>query len=74
MIQLHQQKGKSTFVWEIEGELTEEQTHRMRESMDTIISQGVLAIHDGKAILDFNFEGKLCGVRFEFTKWKRKSA
>lgn len=64
-------KGKGIFHWEVDG-LSEEQVHRMRESMDAIITQGVLALHDGKAILSFNFEGKLSEIRYEFNKWRRK--
>lgn len=67
-----QTKGKAELKFEIMG-LTEEQTHRFRESMDAIISQGVLALHDGKAILSFDYEGRLREIRFEFNKWRRKS-
>lgn len=75
MIHVTKEKGISRFSFEIIGELTEEQTHRMRESMETIISQGVLSIHDGKAILSFDYEGTLREISFDFKKWrKQKSA
>ncbi len=64
------QRNQSELKFEFEG-LTEEQTDRFRETLETIIAQGVLNLHDGKAILDFNYEGVLSGIRFEFNKWRR---
>lgn len=70
----NQELGKGTIKYEIDG-ASEEQIHRMRDNMDILVAQGILNLHDGKAILDFNYEGKICLVRFEFNKWKRgKSA
>lgn len=63
-------QGKIKLEFEIIG-VTEEQGHRFKESLDAIIDQGVLNLHDGKAILDFNYEGTLCGIRMEFNKWRR---
>lgn len=57
--------------WEFEG-LSKEQVARFKETIDTIITQGVLNIHDGKAILSFDYEGTLREIRYEFNKWKKK--
>jgi hypothetical protein len=65
-------KGKGIFNFEIDG-LTNEQVHRFRESLDTIIREGVLSLHDGKAILSFDYEGKLREIKFEYNKWRRKN-
>lgn len=63
-------RNQSVLKFEFEG-LDEEQTERFRQSLETIIAQGVLNLHDGKAILDFNYEGVLSGIRFEFNKWRK---
>ncbi len=63
-------KGRGLLQFQIDG-LTEEQVHRYRETMDIIIQQGVLGLHDGKAILSFNYEGKLCDIHYDFGKWRR---
>jgi len=65
-------KGKAELKFDVYG-VTNEEAHRFRESLDAIISQGVLALHDGKAILSFDFEGRLREIRFEFNKWRKKS-
>lgn len=65
-------KGVGIFHFELEG-VTEEEAHRFRQSLDTIISQGVLGLHDGKAVLSFDYEGTLREISVDFKKWRRKS-
>lgn len=64
-------ESHAVLKWEFDG-LTQEQVDRFRKTMDTIIAQGVLALHDGKAVLSFDYEGDLREIRFEFNKWKKK--
>lgn len=66
------ENGKATLKFELYG-VTQEQAKRFKESLDVIISQGVLGIHDGKAVLSFDFEGTLREVSFDFKKWRRQS-
>jgi hypothetical protein len=63
-------KSLGIFHFEVEG-LTEEEVHRFRETLDIIISQGVLALHDGKAILSFDYEGRLRNIHYDFEKWRK---
>lgn len=56
--------------WEFQG-VSREQLARFKDTMDTIISQGVLNLHDGKAVLSFDYEGTLREISFDFKKWKR---
>ncbi len=59
----------SKVEFEFEG-LTEEQTHRFRANMEILVQQGVFNIHDGKAIIHFNYEGKIKEINFDFIKWR----
>lgn len=64
-------KGKGVLHYELDG-VTEEQVHRFRENMDVIIAQGVLGMHDGKAVLSFDYEGRLREISFDFKKWRKQ--
>ena len=65
-------ESKAVLKWEFEG-LNQLQVARFRETMDTIITQGVLGLHDGKAILSFDYEGTLREIRFEYNKWRKQA-
>lgn len=62
---------KGVIKWEFEG-VTKEQLRRFKETMDLIITQGVLHLHDGKAILSFDYEGTLREIHVDYVKWRKK--
>lgn len=51
--------------------VSENDTIRFRESIHTLIGQGVLNIRNGKAVLHFDSDGVLKQIEVDFIKWKK---
>ncbi len=63
--------GRHTISIDLVG-VTQEEALRYEETLGVLISQGVLGLHDGKAILSFDYEGRIREINFDFKKWRKK--
>lgn len=52
--------------------MDERGVHRLREHIDIMFENGVFMLRNGKAILNFDHEGTLQEIAFDYKKWKRK--
>lgn len=46
--------------------------NKYAEDIHILLMQGVFDIKNGKAILNFDSEGKLQEITFDFKKWRKK--
>ena len=56
--------------FKLEG-ITHEATLKFHDIIRTLFEQGVFSLRNGKAILDFNENGILVGIKMEIYKWKK---
>ena len=61
---------KSILKFDLEG-LSNEETHRWRESLHKILISGALNIRAGEAVLRFDKDGTLQQIDFSYIKYKR---
>lgn len=52
--------------------IKKEDVERYRKNIEFILAQDVFNIANGKAILNFDQDKNLMGIKFEIEKWKRK--
>ncbi len=45
---------------------------RYRRNIETLITNGVFDISNGKAILTFDQDSNLMGIKFDIERWRRK--
>lgn len=66
-------KPTAILRFELEG-VNATTTDRWRRGIDTMLMQGVLNVKNGKVILNFDHEGELQEIEFNFKQWRKKKA
>lgn len=46
-------------------------SNKWREIIETLITQGAFSVKNGKVIMNFDHEGNLMEISFDFKKWRR---
>lgn len=64
---------KPTITITMEG-VTFEQVERARLFIHELFTAGVLGLKNGRAILEFDHEGVLQEIKFDYIRWKRNKA
>lgn len=64
-------KPTAELKFEFEG-ANPEALERYRQTIETIIAQGALNLRNGKVILNFDHEGSLQEIGFDYKRWRKK--
>lgn len=64
-------KPNARLLFELEG-ASPTSVEKMREGIQTLIAQQVFGIKNGKVILNFDSEGNLQEIEFNYKKWRKQ--
>lgn len=63
---------KSKLEFEFDGAITRPVLEKMRQNIEVIIAQNVFGIRNGKVELNFDHEGTLQEISFNYKKWRKE--
>lgn len=65
-------KPNASLLFELEG-VSPALVEKMREGIQTLIQQQIFGVRNGKVILNFDPEGNLQEIEFNYKKWRKQN-
>lgn len=66
-------KPNASLHFEFDGAVNKDVVEKMREGIQILIAQQVFGVRNGKVTLNFDHEGTLQEIEFNYKKWRKQN-